>query len=275
MLVLPKAPHKKLTAEQQKAFEAMRALLQDIDRADRRYDELEHSHSGRIISTDIARHLDARYAKEPKKDQERDIEPGWDLAWRYAQNRLVREIENRESRKRLRLMSGGWGAGKTFALRHEPTVTPCLIWDGTLGDLTWAVEMIDLALRHQWKVEVAYVYRDIELALYGAVQRKREVGRAVPLKELPGNHRTVQQTILSLTDLYQRDPSVSFLYLHNLGVAGIEAGTPDIGIIDLERNGALHYLPRHEHYYSHAAENLDSGVRARGSQPSQNRQGTE
>lgn len=181
MLVLPKAPHKKLTAEQQKAFEAMRELLQDIERADRRYDELEHSHSGRIISTDIARHLDTRYAKEPKKDQERDIEPGWELAWRYAQNRLVREIENRASRKRLRLMSGGWGAGKTFALRHEPTVAPCLIWDGTL----------------------------------------------------------------------------------------------DIGIIDLERNGALHYLPRHEHYYSQAAENLDSGVRARGSQPSQNRPGTE
>jgi hypothetical protein len=262
MIDLPKAPHKKLSAVQQKAFEAMRTLLQDIAEADRRYDGLEHSHSGRIISTDVARHLDARYAKKPKKGQVRDIEPGWDLAWRYAQNRLAREIESRASRKRLRFMSGGWGAGKTFALRHEPTVKPCLIWDGTLGELTWAVEMIDLALKHQWQVEVAYVYRDLELALYGAVQRKREVGRAVPLKELPGNHRTVQQTILSLTDLYRGEPSVSFLYLHNLGVAGIEAGTPEIGIIDLERNGALHYLPRHEHYYTQAAENLDGTVRA-------------
>jgi hypothetical protein len=260
MIVLPKTPHKKLTAEQQKAFETMRSLLQNLTEADRRYDALMNSQSGRIISTDIARYLDARYAKEPKKDQERDLEPGWDLAWRYAQNRLVREIKTRGNRKRLRFMSGGWGAGKTFALRNEPSVTPCLIWDGTMGDLTWAVEMIDLALTHQWQVEVAYVYRDLELALYGAVQRKREVGRGVPLKELPNNHHTVQQTILSLTDLYRGDPSVSFLYLHNLGVTGIEAGTPEIGLIDLEKNGALHYLPRHEHYYAQAAENLDSGV---------------
>lgn len=262
MLSLPKVPHMKLTAEQQKAFETMRELLENLAEADHRYDALEHSNSGRIISTDIARHLDARYAKEPEIGQVRDIAPGWDLAWRYAQNRLGREIANRKSRKRIRFMSGGWGAGKTFALRHEPTVTPCLIWDGTLGEVTWAVEMIDLALKHQWQVEVAYVYRDLELALYGAVQRKREVGRAVPLKDLPRNHRTVQQTILSLTDLYRSDPSVSFVYLHNLGVAGIEAGTPEIGLIDLEKNGALHYLPRHEHYYAQAAENLDGSVGA-------------
>ncbi len=260
MLELPDKPPKNLSKEQQKAFEAMRDLLRDLPEADRRYDGFTQSKSGLVISTDTARYLDTRYAREPEKGKERDLTPSWDLAWRYAQDRLVREIENRRSRKRVRFMSGGWGAGKTFALRNEPTVAPCLIWDGTLGDLTWAVSMIDLALDKKWRVEVAYVYRDLELARYGAVQRKREVGRGVPLVELPKNHREVQQTILDLTALYRDNPSVSFLYLHNLGVAGVEAGTPEIELIDLEKHGALHYLPRHEQYYTQAAQKLDLGV---------------
>jgi hypothetical protein len=215
---------------------------------------------GRVISSDIARYLEARYAKKPAKGKDRDLAPGWELAWRYAQNRLEREITRRGIRKRIRFMSGGWGAGKTFALRNEPTVTPCLIWDGTLGNFEWAVRMIDLALKNHWCIEVAYVYRDLELSLYGAVKRKKEVGRGVPLDQLPANHRTVQQSILALTALYRSNSKVTFLYLHNLGIDGVEAGTPEIGIIDLEQNGALHYLPRHEQYYTRAAEKLDYDV---------------
>lgn len=262
MLDLPENPSKRLSKEQRKAFFAMRSLLLDLKEADRRYDEFDQSKSGLVISTDIARYLDARYARKPAKGKGRDLAPSWDLAWRYSQDRLLREIKNRGRRKRVRFMSGGWGAGKTFALRNEPTVTPCLIWDGTLGDLAWAVSMIDLALEHNWRVEVVYVFRDLELALYGAVQRKREVGRGVPLEELPKNHREVQQAILDLTALYRENPSVSFLYLHNLGVTGVEAGTPEIELIDLEQHGALHYLPRHEHYYAQAAQKLDYSVGA-------------
>jgi hypothetical protein len=141
-------------------------------------------------------------------------------------------------------------------------VSPCLIWDGTLGELKWAIEMIDLALKEGWRVEIVYVYRDLELALYGAIQRKKEVGRGVPLEELPHNHRKVQQSILALTDLYQANSDVSFLYLHNLGVTGVEASTPEIERIDLEQYGALHYLTRHEHYYTQAAKKLDHGIDA-------------
>lgn len=249
----------KLSTAQRQAFDAMRELLTNIEEADRRYDAIPDSKNGKIVSTDIARHLDTRYARKPKTGESRDLAPSWDLAYLYAQDRLAREIKSRKSRKRIRFMSGGWGAGKTFALRNEPTVAPCLIWDGTLSNLKWAIGMIDLALKEGWQVEVVYVYRDLELALYGAIQRKKEIGRGVPLNELPGSHRTVQQTILGLTELYREAPSVSFLYLHNLGVTGVEAGTPEIGINDLEKNGALHYLPRHEHYYTQAAKDLQQG----------------
>lgn len=262
MLDLPNKPSVTLNRVQKNAFDTMRQLLGNLSEADRLYNRIPQSKAGSVISTDIARYLEPQYAAEPKKGGIRDLGPSWDLAWRYAQDRLVREIEDRKTRERVRFMSGGWGAGKTYALRNEPSVAPCLIWDGTLKESRWAIEMIDLALANNWQVEVAYVFRDLELALYGAMERKREVGRGVPLTELPGNHRAVQQTILKLTTVYRANPSVSFVYLHNLGMKDIEAETPEIDPTDLELHGALHYLERHEQYYAAAAQKLDEDVGA-------------
>lgn len=253
---LPK-PSKSFTHTQREAFEEMRRLLLLPSRADAEYDALPRSNGGTIISTDIARFLDkVCYAKEPLPGQSRDIEPSWDLAWRYAQDRLERELNKRGRRKRFRLMAGGWGAGKSYALRNEPTRPPDLVWDGTLSERRWAADRIDQAIKNNWKIEIAYVYRDLELALYGAVQREREVGRGVPLDELPANHRKVQQSVLDLTEFYREHGQVSFLYLHNLGVPEVKAQTAEIKLDDLVQNGALHYLIRHECYYQRAARNL-------------------
>ena len=170
---------KRLSKEQQAAKDALAALLATPDAADRLYNALADSHGGRVVSSDLARFLDTRYRDTPA-GQPRDLMPSWDLAWRYAQDRLKRELANRGRRKVMRLMAGGWGAGKTHAL--QGAALPDVAWDGTLSDRTWAREMIDLALAHGWRVEIAYVFRDIELALYGAVERARKEGRGVPLR---------------------------------------------------------------------------------------------
>ena len=81
-------------------------------------------------------------------------------------------------------MAGGWGVGKTHALEHAEHRD--LAWDGTLKDTAWARAMFDHALAHGWRVEIACAFRDIELALYGAVERAKTEGRSVPLSELPG-----------------------------------------------------------------------------------------
>ncbi|OYV01315.1 MAG: hypothetical protein CFE26_23040, partial [Verrucomicrobiales bacterium VVV1] len=89
---LPRRPHKRLTKEQMVAWQEMRLLLESTSEADRRYDNLPDAEGGRVISTDLARMLDSRYAKSPPLGKLRDIEPGWDLAWRYAQDRFEREL---------------------------------------------------------------------------------------------------------------------------------------------------------------------------------------
>lgn len=258
MIDLPTKPHEKLSAEQKAAWDKLISLLTDISQADQKYDRLPNCESGKVISTDIARHLDARYAKKPKKGALRDLEPSWDLAWRYAQNRLEREICKRGTRKTIRFMAGGWAAGKTHAVRNEPSTAPDLVWDGTLKEFDWAVRMVDLALKHGWKVEIAYVYRDIELAFYGAMQRAKEEGRGVPLDKLPASHRDAQQVALKLFDLYLFDKSVTFLRLHNLGTSEVPITPLEISPNHLAFNGPLHYLPSHERYYRTTSTHLES-----------------
>lgn len=245
-----------LSAAQRKAWESMRELLSDPTKADKRYDALPGSKKGRIISTDLARFLDTRYAKRPKKGQ-RDIKPGWGLAWWYAKDRFQRELRKRGSRSIVRFMAGGWAAGKTHALEHQK---PCdLAWDGTLSVAKDAAEMIDLALSMGWKVEIAYVFRNLELAFYGAVERGHKEGRLVPLAQLPKTHRDVQHSILDLHALYESDTRVSFLLLHNLGTHQVVCEPLVIAKNDLEAPGGLHYTSSHEHYYIQAAPQIGQG----------------
>jgi hypothetical protein len=242
---LPRKPSPDFSKPQRKAWEQMLLLLQDQKRADESYNNLEDSENGKIISTDIARYLDKQYAQEPAQGKLRDIQPGWDLAWCYAEDRLQRELAQSGKGKLFRLMAGGWAAGKTHAIRHLPN-KPDLVWDGTLRDPLWAARVIEFALKSHWRVEIVYIYRNLELSLYGAIQRVAESGRQVPLEELPKSHQDAQQSILELSLNYAGTDDVSFLYIHNLGKKGAIAKPLKIDLKELELHGPLHYLDRHE-----------------------------
>lgn len=255
---LPNKPDSKLNEAQMKAWKTMRELLSNISDADKKYNSIKDSCNGSIISTDLARFLDERYAKPPSKGSSRDLKPGWDLAWRYAQDRFERELRNRGKRKKVRFMAGGWAAGKTHALEHMET--PELAWDGTLRDTEWAAAMIDLALEQGWRVHIAYVYRDLELAFYGAMERAAVEGRMVPLAELPSMHRAVQKSILNLTALYYTNKNVDVTLLHNLGTEKVRCKAGKISPKELDRAGALHYFIKHENYYVQVATQISKAA---------------
>lgn len=245
----------KLSKEQEKARDVMARLIANSDDADRVYDTLPDSRGGRIISTDIARFLDTRYRDVPAGHR-RDLVPGWDLAWRYAQDRFARELSKRGRRKDVSFMAGGWGAGKTHAMSGSES-EPDLGWDGTLIDTKWAISMIDLALAKGWRVEVVYIFRDIELALYGAVERAADEGRGVPLKKLPANHHGVQKSIRKLIRRYPSTSPVSFTLLHNTGTRTVKGKALPFRDTDLAPRGALHYDSNHESYYSEIAREIE------------------
>jgi len=245
----------KMNPKQQKALKAFEKLLENTAEADRIYNGIPDSRGGRIISTDIARYLDQRYRDTPK-GQPKDLLPGWDCAWRYAQDRLLRELRGRGTRKIVRFMAGGWAAGKTHALEY--TTPPDLAWDGTLRDYRWASKTVDFALSQGWLVDIAYVYRDIEIALYGAVERAQKDGRSVPLGDLAMNHRAVQKSILRLIQRYHENIGVNFTLVHNTGMKGIAGKSLPISYDDLAIEGPLHYTVTYERYYGNAALEIEN-----------------
>ena len=128
-------------------------------------------------------------------------------------------------------------------------------WNGRIISSDLA-RFIDLALAHGWLVEIAYVFRDIELALYGAVGRARQEGRSVPLAELAGNHRAVQQSILKLIRHYAATEQVQFFLIHNTGTEGVTGKSLQLTYRDLAPAGALHYSQSYERYYTKAAQEI-------------------
>ena len=116
----------------------------------------------------------------------------------------------------------------------------------------------DLALDGGWRVEIAYVFRDIELALYGAVERAKDEGRSIPLQELPRRHREVQISITKLLRQYRKNLRVSFTLLHNTGAKGVNGTALVIPETELAPKGALHYSLRYESYYAQAAREIEA-----------------
>lgn len=227
-----------LTLEQQIRRLRFQALIADPVAADREYDAIPETHGGRIISTDLARFLDVGY-RVHLPGTLRDILPSWDDAWRYAQDRLVREIRRRKGRKMLRLMAGGWASGKTHALQRAPAAD--LSWDGTLADADWAAEVIELAISQGWRIHLAYVQRPVELACWGALQRGVDEGRMVPLVKLPEAHASAQRSVVRLAKAFAG--RIETLMLYNAGTAANPQLPQQMTIGDLAPGGRLHYSP--------------------------------
>ena len=227
-----------LTKSQRAARKKFEAIIANFALADELYSLLPESQGGKIISTDTARSLDASYRNTPR-GRLRDVLPSWEGASDYARDRLHREINHREGRRTLRFMAGGWASGKSYALNAAPTVD--LSWDGTLSDPAWAADQIIQALECGWRVHLAYIQRPIELAMWGALDRAAEEGRAVPLLELPRVHREAQQSILRLVKRFGSDPRVSFLLLLNDGTRATQSVPRKLPISQIAARGSFHY----------------------------------
>ncbi|OYW73776.1 MAG: hypothetical protein B7Z37_20305 [Verrucomicrobia bacterium 12-59-8] len=247
------------TPAQKAAEAAYKDLIKDHAKSDLCYDLIPKTQGGSIISTDLARHLDPAYDCDSKVEGRKcDLAPSWEHAWRYAQGRLEREVAQRGRRRKLRLMSGGWGSGKTYALeRLKPEDTFAdLVWDGTLGDLRWARETIEKALAAGWQVSLLHVHRNVELALYGAIERGNAEGRSVPLEQLPANHRKVQKVVGSLLRLFGSHPSIYFTLVHNTGTRQVPGNPLQLDPEVIALGGALHYSLKYERYHAKAAEKI-------------------
>jgi hypothetical protein len=243
---------------------AFESLIADQTRADAAYDALPGANNGRVISTDLVRELDSAYANWKEGNPLRDLAPSWDKAWLYAQTRFVRELSRLKRGNLIRFMAGGWAAGKTRVVKFkiERGDLPAeLTWDGTLKDTVWARDQIREALGRNCRVEILYVHRNIELAMYGAIDRARKEGRSVPIRELPSNHRAVQRSVRRLITDFGMNRDVSFTFYHNIGSEKLSLAPMPFEEDELAPTGALHYRKSHEGYYCEATSSIEAACR--------------
>ena len=266
--MLPDPLYDCATPEQKAAKKAFEALLADKAKSDAAYDALPESKGGRVISTDLVRELDASYARWTVGQPPRDLAPSWATAWVYAQGRFDRELGKLGKDDVVRFMAGGWAAGKTRVVKHMDSLgrsAPKLTWDGTLGDRRWARAQVWAAIQRGCRVDILYVHRNIELAMYGAVDRARSEGRRVPIGRLAANHRAVQRSIRRLITDFREEDNVSFTFFHNIGS---KVGNTELNLApmtfeeeELAPSGALHYRKSHEGYYREASHEIESVCR--------------
>lgn len=164
-------------------------------------------------------------------------------------------------------MAGGWASGKTFALEDAEPVD--LAWDGTLSDSEWATSRVIQALEFGWRVQIAYVQRPIELALWGALDRALEEGRAVPLLELPAVYAKAQQSILTLHRVFGSDSRVAFVLIFNAGT-GANPQTPrKLSISDIGPGGTVHYSAADVESFQQTAREVLRSARQSGHYPAE------
>ena len=203
-----------LDREERAVENAMIALTNDLEAADRAYDGLPATRGGKIIAPDEARHLSPEFASG-REGQIRFKFATDRVAKAYAEDRLFRDLERLEPGN-LVLNAGGMGAGKTSTLRKIVQLSPAdLVYDSTLSNLKAARKLVKFAIAKGWTIRVVYTFRPFGQAVEAAIQRTVSEGRSVDLSHLSQVHRNSQQTVLALAEEFRDDRGLAFYFLLN------------------------------------------------------------
>lgn len=240
-----------LKSDQESIDEAkFAALLQrDLHASEDLYKKLEESKNGKILDTDIARNLYEPYATlmESRFNYVCStlMPAAWFVDYLYYKSLIEIAIENRDCKKEKNtsvvLLAGGDGSGKTSAVKQlelEAINEASLIKDSTMSsDYEFHHNMVEWTLRRGLDVILVYVFRPIELALYGNIQRAKIIGRVRPLVEIAEAHYKAQQNILKLHEHF--GDRIKVIIIDNSGDLG-KAQLVEEGIEFLKRESVLY-----------------------------------
>ena len=193
------------------------ALESNPDEFVRRYKD----RFGNVISTDSARSMWHEYEKNPGE---------MSFAVQYPAMALAKEVWQRELAATPKpdgsvlFLAGGAGAGKTHALNNVPEVAALaakadLVYDSTMGNYQLAVERLQQALDSGRKAVIVYVFRPLEAAVRGIVERAVEDGRTVPAYAIARDHRDAMGNVFAIMEQFGNDPRISAIAIDNSGPA--------------------------------------------------------
>lgn len=197
------------------------ALETDLEGYLRRYEAA----NGNYLGADNAKDLFPLYAATDRTRRE------FVEAVHYASGALVKELWQRRLAQAARpgeyvlFTAGGPGAGKTSAIESQPSCRELvarahLVHDTMLAEFDRGVAKIEGVRRTGRNVVVIYVYRPVEQAMVGVIDRARHTGRIVTLPDVARKHFESQETLIALEEHYEKAPRVRFMVIDNSGPLG-------------------------------------------------------
>ena len=212
-----------LTAEQ-RAVEArsVHALESDLAGFRARYEAA----NGNYLGADSAKELFPLYTAGPKTRR-------WYVeAVHYASGALVKEIWQRKLARTpvnpneyVLFTAGGPGAGKTAAIESQPACCELvsrayIVHDTMLAEFGRGVAKIAEVIASGRRAVVIYVYRPVENAMVGVIDRAKQTGRIVKLADVARKHYESQETLITLAEHYATSPDARFVVIDNSGALG-------------------------------------------------------
>lgn len=181
-------------------------LQSDLNHAMQMYKDLEETKGGKIIDSDVVKTLYPSYnssIENANKYFPVTVRPSAIFCeWLYyARLAEIAKLENPQ----VIFLAGGGAVGKSTVIENlnlDLFEKANLIVDGTRRDLENSCKNIQAALLCDIKVIIIYVFRPIELALDGMIERAINTGRGWPLTSFADAHYQVQQNIFAMKERF-------------------------------------------------------------------------
>jgi hypothetical protein len=182
--------------------------------------------NGNYLGADSAKELFSLYTAGPKTRR-------WYVeAVHYSSGALIKEIWQRKLAQPpaapdeyVLFTAGGPGAGKTAAIESQPACRELVknafvVHDTMLAEFERGVAKFAEVLASGRRIAAIYVYRPVENAMVGVIDRAKRTGRIVTLDDVAHKHYESQETFIQLAEHYQTSEHTRFIVIDNSGPLG-------------------------------------------------------
>ncbi len=202
------------------AEEEFSELLQlDLNLLSQIYSDMPSSQHGKILDIDLARKLfppfDDGLIGANLYSESTHVPASQFINYLFKTD--VIRISNEKEAPAMLFLAGGGGSGKGTIGKVLPNIYDDvdLVLDGTLASLKKARDRIQYVLKHGFKTNIIYVFRPVDLAIPGIVQRAMRTGRGVPIVVAAEDHYDAQKTVLALSKEFS--DQINIIVINNSG----------------------------------------------------------
>ncbi len=119
---------------------------------------------------------------------------------------------------RVLFLAGGQGSGKTSAISDRELRGADVIYDNTFSNPARAEANIQKALHNGNQVRIHFIYKPLEEAVTGAIERAHAAGRIERPQQMAATHLASQKTFMTMAEKFADNPDVAFVVTDATGV---------------------------------------------------------